>query len=85
MEKKRMKRFNVILEADLYDKARVVAFVKKRSVSGIVRDALREWLSANVDVKSELVLSARDARRILKILETDEFVSLKEAKKSLGL
>jgi hypothetical protein len=85
MEKKPMKRVNVILEADLYDKARVVAFVKKKSLSGIVRDALREWLSANIDVKAELLLSEKDARRVLQILETDEFVSLKDAKKSLGL
>jgi hypothetical protein len=85
MEKKPMKRVNVILEADLYDKARVVAFVKKRSLSGIVRDALREWLSANIDVKAELLLSEKDARRVLRIIETDEFVSLKDAKKSLGL
>ena len=80
-----MKRVNVILEADLYDKARVVAFVKKKSLSGIVRDALREWLSANTDEKSELVLSEKDERRILRILETDDFVSLDDAKKSLGL
>lgn len=79
-----MKRVNVILEADLYDKARVVAFVKKKSLSGIVRDALREWLSANIDVKTELLLSEKDARRVLRILETDDFVSLKDAKKSLG-
>jgi len=85
MEKKRMKRVNVILETDLYDQARVVAFVKKKSLSGIVRDALREWLSANIDTKSELLLSEKDARRALRILESDEFVSLKDAKKSLGL
>lgn len=85
MHKKPMKRVNIILEADLYDKARVVAFVNKKSLSEIVRDALRTWLSENVDLKSELVLSARDAKRILRILESDEFVSLSEAKKSLGL
>jgi hypothetical protein len=84
MDKKPMKRVNVILEADLYDKARVVAFVKKRSLSGIVRDALREWISSNADVKSELVLSTKDARRILRILETDEFISLEDAKKIMG-
>lgn len=80
-----MKRVNVVLETDLYDKARVVAFVRKKSLSGIVRDALREWLSANMDVKAELVLLEKDARRILRILETDKFVSLEEARKSLGL
>ena len=85
MQKKPMKRVNVILETDLYDKARVVAFVNKKSLSEIVRDALRKWLSENVNLKSELVLSERDAKRILRILESDEFVSLGEAKKSLGL
>ncbi len=85
MQKKPMKRVNVILETDLYDKARVVAFVNRKSLSEIVRDALRKWLSENVDLKSELVLSEKDAKRILRILESDEFVSLSEAKKSLGL
>ena len=42
MEKKAMKRVNVILETDLYDKARVVGFIKKKSLSEIVRDALRD-------------------------------------------
>lgn len=80
-----MKRVNVILESDLYDKARVVAFVKNKSLSGIVRDALRKWLSENIDVKAELLLSEKDARRVLRILETDEFISLEDAKKSIGL
>jgi len=79
-----MKRVNVILEADLYDKARAVAFVRRKSLSEIVRNALREWLSVNVDSKSELVLSEKDERRLLRILATDEFIPLDEAKKSLG-
>jgi hypothetical protein len=85
MERKRMKRVNVILETDLYEKARVVAFVKKKSLSEIVRSALRDWLSLNIDAESELVLSEKDERRLLRILTTDEFIPLDEAKKSLGL
>jgi metal-responsive CopG/Arc/MetJ family transcriptional regulator len=85
MERKRMKRVNVILETDLYEKARVVAFVKKKSLSEIVRNALRDWLSSNIDAESELVLSEKDERRLLRILTTDEFIPLDEAKKSLGL
>lgn len=85
MERKRMKRVNVILEADLYDKARVVAFVKKKSLSEIVRNALSEWLTAHVDSETELVLSEKDERRLLRILTTDEFIPLDKAKKSLGL
>jgi len=85
MEKKAMKRVNVILETELYDKARVVGFIRKKSLSEIVRDALRDWLTTNVDEKAELVLSEKDERRILKILAEDDFVPLEQVKKELGL
>ena len=85
MEQKKMKRVNVILETDLYDKARVVAFVKKKSLSEIVRNALRDWLSANIDSRSELVLSEKEERRLVRILTNEEFVPIDKAKKSLGL
>ncbi|MBE3126570.1 MAG: hypothetical protein IMZ54_09155 [Acidobacteria bacterium] len=80
-----MKRVNVIIESDLYDKARVVAFVKKKSLSEIVRNALSEWLTVNVDAETELVLSEKDERRLIRILTTDEFIPSDKAKKSLGL
>jgi len=79
-----MKRVNVILETDLYDKARVVAFVKRKSLSEIVRNALRDWLAANTDSKTELILSEKDERRLLRILTTDEFIPSDKAKKALG-
>jgi hypothetical protein len=85
MEKKPMKRVNVILETDLYDRARVVGFIRKKSLSEIVRDALRDWLSVNVDERAELVLSEKDESRLLKILAEDEFVPLEKVKKSLDL
>jgi metal-responsive CopG/Arc/MetJ family transcriptional regulator len=85
MDKKPMKRVNVILETDLYDKARVVGFIRKKSLSEIVRDALRDWLTTNVDEKAELVLSAKEERELLKILAEDEFVPFEQAKKELGL
>jgi metal-responsive CopG/Arc/MetJ family transcriptional regulator len=84
MEKKRMKRVNVILEEDLYEKARIFAFVKKKSLSEIVRNALRNWLSANVDAEMEVVLSEKDERRLLRILSRDDFVPLEKAKKGLS-
>ncbi len=80
-----MKRVNVILETDLYDRARVVGFIRKKSLSEIVRDALRDWLRTNVGEKVELVLSEKDEREILRILAEDEFVPLEQAKKGLGL
>jgi metal-responsive CopG/Arc/MetJ family transcriptional regulator len=84
-QKKTMKRVNVILETDLYDKARVIGFIRKKSLSEIVRDALRDWLKTNVDERAELVLSEKEERRLLKILAEDDFVPLEEVKKSLGL
>lgn len=85
MEKKPMKRVNVILESELYDKARVISFIRKKSLSEIVRDALRDWLKTHVDEKAELVLSEKDERRLLRILAEDEFIPLEQVKKSLDL
>ena len=84
MEKKRMKRVNVILEEDLYDKARTVAFVTKKSLSEIVRNALKDWLSVNVDAEMEIILSEKDERRLLRILSRDGLVPLEKAKKDLS-
>jgi metal-responsive CopG/Arc/MetJ family transcriptional regulator len=82
MERKSMKRVNVILETDLYDKARVVAFVKKKSLSEIVRNALRDWLKMNIDSQTELALSEKDEKRLVRILTSEEFVPIEKAKKS---
>jgi len=80
-----MKRVNVILETELYDKARVLGFIRKKSLSEIVRDSLREWLKINFDEKADIVLSEKDERELLRILAEDEFVPLDQAKKELGL
>lgn len=80
-----MKRVNVILEADLYDKARIVAFIKRKSISEIVRRALGEWLARHADARTEVLLSEKDERKLMKILESDEFVPAEKAKKTLGL
>jgi Arc/MetJ-type ribon-helix-helix transcriptional regulator len=85
MERKKMKRVNLILETELYDKARAVAFVRRQSVSEIVRGALHEWLAKNLDAKTELLLSEKDERKVLRILESEKFVPAEKAKKSLGL
>jgi hypothetical protein len=42
-------------------------------------------MTKNIDNKSELVISEKEEKRILKILETEKFVPLEEVKKSLGL
>jgi len=84
-KKKAMKRVNVILETDLYDKARIIGFIRKKSLSEIVRDALRDWLRTNIDQRAELILSEKDERELLRILAEDEVLPLDKAKKELGL
>ena len=78
-----MKRVNVIIESDVYEKARAIAFLRKESISKIFRKALREWMSKNTDKRAELLLSESDERKLLKILESEEFVSSDNAKKLL--
>lgn len=85
MEKSKMKRVNIIIDSDLYDKARAIAFLRRASISEIIRKALREWIVKNLDKKAEILLSETDERSLLKILETDEFIPASKAKKRLGL
>jgi Arc/MetJ-type ribon-helix-helix transcriptional regulator len=82
---KKMKRINLTIDSDLYEKARTVAFIKRRSISEIMRIALGEWIKKNMDKKSEIILSAKDEAKLLKILESDEFISKEKAKKILDL
>jgi Arc/MetJ-type ribon-helix-helix transcriptional regulator len=85
MEKAKMKRVNIIIDSDLYDKARAMAFLRRASISEIVRKALREWMERNLDKKAEILLQETEEKKLLKILETDEFIPSSRVKKLLGL
>lgn len=85
MEKAKMKRVNIIIDSDLYDQARAVAFLRRASISEIIRKALREWMEKNLDKKAEILLSETDEKRLIKILESDEFIPASKVKKLLGL
>jgi hypothetical protein len=52
--------------------------VKRKSLSSIVRGALSEWLTRNVDTGTELLIAEKDEKRLLKILESDEFIPQEE-------
>jgi len=80
-----MKRVNLIIDSDLYDKARAMAFLRRASISEIVRKALREWMERNLDKKAEILLQETEEKKLLKILETDEFIPSSRVKKLLGL
>lgn len=85
MEKTKMKRVNVIIDSDLYDQTRTMAFLRRASISEIIRKALREWMERNLDRKAEILLSETEEKKLLKILETDEFIPASKVKKLLGL
>lgn len=80
-----MKRVNIIIDSELYDKARAMAFLRRASISEIVRKALREWMEKNLDKKTEILLQETEEKKLLKILETDEFIPSSRVKKLLGL
>lgn len=79
-----MKRINIIIDSSLYDKARAMAFIRRESISEIFRNALKDWMTRNLDPRAEVLLSEKDERRLLEILESDEFIPAEKAKSSLG-
>ncbi|MGA2362516.1 MAG: hypothetical protein ABSG73_08635 [Candidatus Aminicenantales bacterium] len=80
-----MRRINVIINEDLYRKAKAVAFLRNASLSEIIRNSLDEWIKKRMGKREELILSAKDEKEILDILASDEFLTSEELKKSLGL
>lgn len=79
-----MKRLNITIDSDLYEKARTLAFIKRVSISQIIRTSLSDWLEKNKKM-IDLVLSEHDEDRLLKILENDEFIESDEVKSKLNL
>jgi len=80
-----MRRINIIINEDLYRKAKAVAFLRNESLSEIIRSSLGEWIQKRMGKREELILSAKDEKEILDILASDEFLTSKELKKSRGL
>jgi hypothetical protein len=78
-----MRRINVIINEDLYKKAKAVAFLRNESLSEIIRRSLDEWIQKKVGKREELILNAKDEKEILDILDSDEFLTSEEVKKSL--
>jgi len=80
-----MKRLNITIDEDLYEKARAYAFFRKVSISEVIRNSLKEWMNKRSGKTEELILSAKDENDILDILSKDEFIESEEVEKSLDL
>ncbi len=82
-----MHRLNITIDESLYEQARAVSFIEKKSISQIIRESLKEYIEKNKKLKqqADLVLDADDEKDILDILNNDEFISNEEFKKKFNL
>jgi len=82
-----MHRLNLTIDEALYEKARAVSFIEKKSISQLIRESLQEYLEKNskVDYQASLILEAKDEKEILDILANDEFIENNEFQKKYNL
>lgn len=80
-----MKRLNITIDNEIYEKARAIAFIKRISISEIIRNSLKDWMKKNTNKEIEVLLSESNEARLLSILENDEFISSDKVKQKLGI
>ena len=82
-----MHRLNLTIDEALYEQARAVSFIEKKSISQIIRESLSEYLSKDSKTKQQanLILEADDEKEILSILANEEFTSNEDFKSKFNL
>ena len=80
-----MHRINLTIDKDLYEQARAIGFLEKKSISQIVRESLRTYISKPKRRRAALLLSAQDEKKILRIMHNDSFLTSEEFKKEFDL
>jgi hypothetical protein len=82
-----MHRLNLTIDEALYEQARAVSFLEKKSISQMIRESLSEYISKNSQTKqkAELLLEADDEKEILNILKNDEFTTNEDFKSKFNL
>ena len=82
-----MHRLNLTIDESLYEQARAVSFIEKKSISQMIRESLSEYISKNSKTKqqADLILEADDEKEILSILANDEFTSNEDFKSKFNL
>jgi len=82
-----MHRLNLTIDESLYEQARAVSFIEKKSISQIIRESLSEYLSKDSKTKqqADLILEADDEKEILSILANEEFTSNSDFKSKFNL
>jgi len=82
-----MHRLNLTIDEALYEQARAVSFIEKKSISQMIRESLREYLAKNsqINKQASLILKADDEKEILDILANDDFTSNNDFKDKYNL
>jgi metal-responsive CopG/Arc/MetJ family transcriptional regulator len=82
-----MHRLNLTIDETLYEQARAVSFIEKKSISQMIRESLSEYIAKNAKTKqqADLILEADDEKEILSILANDEFTSNEDFKNKFNL
>jgi len=82
-----MHRLNLTIDEALYEQARAVSFIEKKSISQIIRESLSQYLSKDNKTKqqADLILEADDEKEILSILANEEFTSSNDFKSKFNL
>jgi hypothetical protein len=81
-----MHRLNLTIDEPLFEQVRAVSFLKKISISEIIRTSLRSYLENGEDQKSAmLLLEADDEKEILSIIKENDFSSQDDFAKEFDL
>jgi metal-responsive CopG/Arc/MetJ family transcriptional regulator len=82
-----MHRLNLTIDEALYEQARAVSFIEKKSISQMIRESLSEYIAKNSKTKqqADLILEADDEKEILAILANEEFISSNDFKSKFNL
>jgi len=82
-----MHRLNLTIDEALYEQARAVSFIEKKSISQMIRESLSQYIEKNSKTKqqADLILEADDEKEILSILANEEFTSNNDFKSKFNL
>ena len=82
-----MHRLNLTIDESLYEQARAVSFIEKKSISQMIRESLRQYIEKNSKTKqqADLILEANDEKEILSILANEEFTTNEDFKSKFNL
>ena len=82
-----MHRLNLTIDETLYEQARAVSFIEKKSISQMIRESLSEYIAKNAKTKqqADLILEADDEKEILSILANEEFTTNDDFKNKFNL